>query len=149
MYRLGMALDQDNKLLSAILSGSGTSYSYNPHDTISDEPHVKGFRTTLVAGVQTKRTGRVTLVGSMDSLSNSFFDALVTRTSDGKSVTSGNRDFANELTKWAFQERGFLRHRNVTHHRQGETETPANYMITENIVCEPCYRSLNISLLSP
>jgi oligosaccharyltransferase complex subunit beta len=118
-----MALDQDNKLLIPILTGSETSYSYSTSSAVSDEPHVKGLRTTLVAGVQTKKGARVTFVGSLELLSNKFFDA----------ASYGNRDFAAELSKWSFQERGFLRHRGVFHTNKGGKSTPENYRVGEDL----------------
>lgn len=123
-YGLGMSLDQDNTLLLPILTGSETSYSYNPSSSITEEPHVKGLRTTLVAGVQTKggKHARVTFVGSLDMLSNKFFES-----------NPANAEFAKELTKWSFQERSFIRHRNVHHYKVGESTTPENYRIAEDL----------------
>lgn len=73
-----MSLDEDNKLLIPILTGSSTSYSYTT-EPITDNPHVMGKDTVLVAGLQARNGARMTFIGSLDMLSNEFFDSNINR----------------------------------------------------------------------
>eukprot|EP01027_Heterolobosea_sp_BB2_P027019 GEZU01042190.1.p1 GENE.GEZU01042190.1~~GEZU01042190.1.p1 ORF type:complete len:448 (+),score=162.97 GEZU01042190.1:23-1345(+) len=134
---LGIDFTRDSKLLIPVLSGYPTTYSHSTEEAVSSDPHVAGTDTVLVAGLQARNGARATFVGSMDALSNNFFDAAINKYNpNGNAATfdkSGNREFAEELTKWAFQERGVLRHRNVYHHKVNETEMLPVYKIKEDI----------------
>jgi len=122
LYRgLAMSLDDENELLLPILTGSKTSYSYS-HEPIKSKPLVSGRKTVLVAGVQTRNSARITFVGSMDMLSNKYFE-----------TKSGNKDFTSDFTKWSFTEKGILRHRNVFHNKINTQEMPALYTVSEEL----------------
>ncbi|KAF0977151.1 hypothetical protein FDP41_003804 [Naegleria fowleri] len=141
LYRgLGMLFKPTNKLLVPILRGASTSYSYSTSDErVQSEPLVKGRDTILVGGNQARNGARLTIVGSMDLLSNEFFDASVTQFSlDGNHKTfahSGNELFAMELSKWAFQGRGLLRHTKVHHYLADDpTKTqPSAYRVGQEL----------------
>ena len=129
-----MALKSNNPLLVPILTGSGTSYSYSS-EPISTKPLVRGRRTVLVGAVQARNGARVTFVGSKDLLSNKFFDASVNKAGSSSTQKSGNAEFAEELTRWAFQERGVLRQREVFHyHKDNKTELASVYRVGDDAV---------------
>lgn len=132
---MGMSLDESNFLLVPILRGHSTSYSFNPGQAIGEEePLVMGHSTVLVAGLQARNGARMTFIGSMDMLSNRYFGQ----------GSGSNRLFADELSKWSMQERGYLRQRNVRHYKvhetaddlllQPTTTTIKSYGVTDEIV---------------
>lgn len=51
-----------------------------------------------------------------------------------QAALSGNKALAVSLSAWAFGERGVVRVRSVTHHRQGDKETTNTYTITDTVV---------------
>jgi len=56
-------------------------------------------------------------------LSNNFY----------KKKGYSNRDYINNLLLWNFCENGLLKVANINHHKLGETETPFNYKIEDEI----------------
>jgi len=46
---------------------------------------------------------------------------------------SGNREFCDEVTKWAFHERGVLRVSKVHHSHAGKQEQPDWYRVTDDL----------------
>jgi Oligosaccharyltransferase 48 kDa subunit beta len=51
-----------------------------------------------------------------------------------RSVASGNKDFAEQVSKWVFQEKSVLKLFSYKHHRIGETAQHGIYRIKDNIV---------------
>jgi oligosaccharyltransferase complex subunit beta len=132
---LAMSLKSGNPLLLPILTGSGSSYSYSSESIIT-KPLVRGRRTVLVGGLQSRNGARITFVGSKTLLSNSFFDASVHKSGSSSSQKSGNAEFAEEITRWAFQERGVLRHRDVFHYNteSKDEQNPSVYRVKDHAV---------------
>jgi oligosaccharyltransferase complex subunit beta len=132
---LAMAFQDDSKMYIPILTGSETSYSFT-EDQIDDDPHVAGKSTILVAGLQARNGARMTFIGSLDMLSDKFFNSKFKRFNvNGSPIEgkAGNKEFVIELTKWALRERGVLRHRDIYHHKINETEMPDVYRIGDHI----------------
>lgn len=48
--------------------------------------------------------------------------------------TSGNPALIEALTKWTFQEQGLLKVMAISHHRVGETESPKQYRVKDEVV---------------
>ena len=46
---------------------------------------------------------------------------------------AGNRAFCDEVTKWAFHERGVLRVTNLHHSHAGEQEQPDWYRVSDDL----------------
>ena len=46
----------------------------------------------------------------------------------------GNEELALSLAQWVFKKRGMLRYSDVKHHKQGHSEPPAAYTITDDVV---------------
>jgi len=138
---LAMGLDRNrNKLLLPILTGSSTSYSFNPDDTSSNtEPVLRGHSTVLVGALQARNGARITFVGSPELLSDKYFASSVNAYNiNGQVFTqpSGNEDFSDDLIAWAFQDRGILRHRDVEHHLKvpSAIDPPGYYKVGEIMV---------------
>ncbi|CAL8105942.1 unnamed protein product [Calicophoron daubneyi] len=135
LYRgISISADPNNPLLIGILHGTRTSYSYNPSKTVGDYPNTVGTNTQLVVALQARNNARVLFTGSLDFLSNEFFEAEVESalTSD-KREKSGNRALAEKLVLWTFGERGQLRVAGVTHHLEDELITPSQYTIMDRV----------------
>jgi len=131
---VGSLVNPENPLLVSVLSGSSSSYSYSPEKPISKPlPFVIGSETTLIAAFQARNNARAVFSGSLEFFSNQFFDQPVQTPGQSPQSSSVNKVLAEELTKWAFKERGVLRASNPRHHRLGETEKPQSYRIKDNI----------------
>jgi len=121
---------QDSPLVIRVLTGSSTAFSADPTKPVQ-EIQSGGADTLLVSAIQTRGNARVVVSGSLDLFSDRFFFAEV---NDGhKKGKSGNQHFGIELSKWNFHERGLVRASQLKHHRVGETQTPSNYRIKDNI----------------
>lgn len=134
---VGMTVDPENPLLIEILSGSSTSYTYKPDESIVDYPHSVGKSTLLISALQARNNARVVFVGSLEFFSNEFFESPVQKAlgKDNKKFDkSGNEELSTSLTQWVFKEKGVLRVSSVKHHRLGETSSPSAYTIKENLV---------------
>ncbi|KAI1178925.1 Dolichyl-diphosphooligosaccharide--protein glycosyltransferase subunit WBP1 [Nemania sp. FL0916] len=105
-------------LLSPILRGPSTSYSYNPKEESEsvDDLFASGAQLSLVSALQARNSARFTVVGSAAMLSDKWFDAKVTKVGEKASVATGNREFAKAVSGWTFQETGVLRVNWVEHH---------------------------------
>ncbi|CAK7273451.1 oligosaccharyl transferase glycoprotein complex, beta subunit [Sporothrix epigloea] len=118
----------DSPLLAPIVSAPRTAYSYNPKeqaDAVSGgadgELFAAGRQLKLVSGMQARNSARLTLLGSAELLSNTWFDANVQLpAADAKTVATYNREFARRLTGWTFQETGVLRVNWIEHHLNEE-----------------------------
>lgn len=111
----------NSPLLAPILSAPETAYSYNPKDeaeSVEEAPFATGGQLALISAMQARNSARFTVLGSLDMLSNKWFDASVKAASGaGKvAVKTVNRDFAKQLTAWTFKEVGVLRVHNIEHH---------------------------------
>lgn len=70
---------------------------------------LSGKGTVLVAGLQARNNARVVFAGSIDMLSDKFFNAKVSSSSGKKATKSGNQALAVALASWCFQLSGVLR----------------------------------------
>ena len=93
-----------------------------------------GRNLVLVAGLQARNNRRVVISGSTELFSDKFFTTEIT-SRDGKTTPSGNREFATELARWTFGERGQIRLKSVTHHVEGQVEQKTAYTIKDQFVC--------------
>ena len=94
-------------------------------------PNAVGQNAILVAAVQARNNARVLVTGSLDLLSDKFFNHQL----DGSKTptTSGNAQLAASLVNWVTKKTGVLRVVSVEHHRQGEQQPPESYTIEENV----------------
>jgi len=119
---IGHTIAHNNGLNFPIINGYETTFSGSNLE-ITSQPENLGRNTILISALQARNNARVVISGSLDFFSNAYFTSA-----------TENRYLSNELSKWAFSERGVLRTSNVTHHRVGETAEPSIYTIKEDIV---------------
>lgn len=126
---------RDSPLNYRLLSASSTAYSGH-FDGKGAAPKILGKRNTLVSALQARNNARVVISGSLHLFSDVAFRAKLQKYDvDAKAAPlgqSGNEDFAIEVSKWAFQERGVIRYRDV-HHSKANGETPNMYTIKDEI----------------
>ncbi|KAA8647098.1 hypothetical protein EYZ11_010287 [Aspergillus tanneri] len=111
-------LGDSSSLIAPILRAPATTYSYNPKD---DSPSVEdvvatGSQLALVSAMQARNSARFTLLGSVDSLQDKWFSAIVKAPGDRKETKTVNREFAKQLTAWTFKETGVLKVGKIEHH---------------------------------
>jgi len=82
---IGQDIEEDSALLFSVLSGTSTTYSYEPNAEI-EELHVAGKKTSLVSALQARNNARVVFAGSVEMFSDKFFNSPVQKFSvDGNS----------------------------------------------------------------
>jgi oligosaccharyltransferase complex subunit beta len=102
-------------------------------------PHAVGKSTLLISGLQARNNARVVFVGSIDFFSNDFFEASIVKShgiANKMNQQSGNEKLSEALTKWTFKEVGVIRVAGVNHHLVGQTKSPSDYTIKEDIVSQ-------------
>ncbi|XP_055633214.1 dolichyl-diphosphooligosaccharide--protein glycosyltransferase 48 kDa subunit [Toxorhynchites rutilus septentrionalis] len=131
----GLLADKENPLVLQLLTADSSAYSYIPDAPIKEYPHAVGKGTLLIAALQARNNARVVFSGSLYFFSDEAFLSSVQRVQDGKLHTkSGNQDVAVAISKWAFGEHGVIRVRSVKHHKDGESNPPSSYTITDPVV---------------
>ncbi|MCJ1340039.1 oligosaccharyl transferase glycoprotein complex, beta subunit [Bachmanniomyces sp. S44760] len=103
-------------LLSPILSARSTAYTYNPKDDVgaAEDPFAVGEQISLVSAMQARNSARFAVLGSVEVLENTWFDATV-KSLEGAKTKTANREFAKQLTSWVFKETGVLQVGRVEH----------------------------------
>ncbi|XP_058054023.1 dolichyl-diphosphooligosaccharide--protein glycosyltransferase 48 kDa subunit [Anopheles bellator] len=136
LYRgTGLLADRENPLVLQLLTADSTAYSYVPDAPVKEYPHAVGKGTLLIAALQARNNARVVFSGSLFFFSDEAFLAGVQRVQDGKHhARSGNQDVAIAISRWVFGENGVIRVRSVSHYKEGETQPPSAYTITEPVV---------------
>lgn len=123
-----------NSLVTKVLSASSSAYSANPEAQLGDPPALTGSSIGLVSVVQARNNARILISGSLSLFSNKFFTLPVKKFGSSTShEKSGNEQFAVELSKWTFHERGHLKAVNIHHHKAGEVQEPQMYRITDHL----------------
>eukprot|EP00494_Astrolonche_serrata_P033011 UN33280 len=126
---IGMSLKSKTQFGIHLLTGEDTAYSKKG----------SGKQLGLVSSLQMRNNARLTLVGSIDMLSNEFAAAgLDVEINEGEDITqTSNAVFNRDIIGWTFQERGRLRMRESRHYllKEGENATPNPiiYTIKEEI----------------
>jgi oligosaccharyltransferase complex subunit beta len=126
---------QPSNLLTGVLTGSPTAFSYALDKPVTEYPAATGSDVLLVSAMQTAGNARVVFSGSLDLFSNDLFQAKVSGGSVKSATKSGNSEFAKSLSMWAFHERGVLRARDLQHHKIGAEDdmTPTSYRVSDEI----------------
>ncbi|KAJ5836860.1 Oligosaccharyl transferase complex subunit Wbp1 [Penicillium robsamsonii] len=125
-------LGGDSNLLSPILKAPATAYSYNPKEgtPAAEDILATGSQLNIVSAMQARNSARFTVLGSVESLEDKWFSASV-KTPNGKKTSTVNREFAKQLTAWAFKETGVLKVDKVEHRlaTEGAELNPSIYRI--------------------
>nr|KAJ3420705.1 hypothetical protein HK105_005359 [Polyrhizophydium stewartii] len=128
-------LSGKNPLSFSVLSASSAAFAYDPTDKqrLIKDP-LAGHAISLISAFQARNNARVVFAGSADMFSDEFFDATITV--GDKTVASGNRRLASEVSQWAFQEKSVLRIEATKHHRVGESGQHGIYRIKDEMEYE-------------
>lgn len=127
-------LNPTNSQIAKVLSASDSAYSANPETKLSTPPSLTGSKISLVSVVQARNNARILISGSLDLFSNRLFRSGVKKAGSlTKYSKSGNEQFATEISKWVFHERGHLKAVNVRHNKLGQSVEPAMYRITDDL----------------
>ena len=149
---VGQTLGNTSPLLAPILKAPTTAYAYNPKEDAEsvEELFASGSQLSLISALQARNSARFVVLGSLELLQDKWFDASV-KGQDGKGIKTVNREFAKQLTAWAFKEVGVLRVSDINHcqveasKKTGENATqignlnPEIYRIKNDVVCQPSY----------
>jgi oligosaccharyltransferase complex subunit beta len=136
----GKLLMADDSAVEAIVGGK------------TKGPIVGGRKASLVSALQTRDNARIGFVGSGAVFSDEYWGKKV-KTVDGKryvvrssqlgcvadtaSLETGNAAFAEDFSKWIFQESGVIKVVSSTHHRDDETEPRDQYTKKDQVVRSP------------
>jgi len=132
-HGVGHTLDDSSELLYPLLTSDDTAFSHAPEEVVNDYPHSTGKTTVLVSALQARNNARVVFSGSLDLFSNKFFSASVQKVGKTASQKADNQVFAQEVSKWLFNEKGVLHYENVNHHSVGQTAPAETYRIKDDI----------------
>ncbi|KAJ3216997.1 hypothetical protein HDU67_008642 [Dinochytrium kinnereticum] len=126
----GARLTGRNKLATTFLSGTATSFSWpigskKPLDKFA----IVGSGLSLVSALQTRGNARIVFSGSADIFSD---ELLNKKLADGSS--NGNFAFITDVSKWVFQEKGVLKIKSTSHHRENEDRQHGAYRIKDDMV---------------
>ncbi|KAJ3089857.1 hypothetical protein HK102_005314 [Quaeritorhiza haematococci] len=128
-----------NPLITALLVGSATSYSFDVNESEDTAVHPEspfvGHKVALVSALQARNNARVVFAGSSDMFSDEFINMPV-EVAGKKYPKSGNLFFTKEITKWTFHEKGVLAVKHTHHHREDETQQHGIYRIKEKLAYE-------------
>ncbi|ORX35326.1 putative dolichyl-diphosphooligosaccharide--protein glycosyltransferase 48 kDa subunit precursor [Kockovaella imperatae] len=135
-----------NPFLVEVAHGSKTGYVGENRLVDADEAEVEaglgkrdaasttGKKAGLVAAMQTRDNVRIGFVASGSMFSDEWWGTEVELSSPKNvAVPSGNAAFAEDLTKWIFQETGVVKVISTTHHRKGELEQRESYRIKDDL----------------
>ena len=124
---VAQTLGNGSPLLAPILRAPSTAYSYNPKEETEgvEDLFASGEQIALVSALQARNSARLSVLGSVEMLQDTWFDAKVK--SDGKAVETGNQRFAKQLSAWTFKEVGVLKVGKFQHHlKQGQGKSGLN-----------------------
>ncbi|KAJ3119618.1 hypothetical protein HK100_000233 [Physocladia obscura] len=131
---VGHRLTGKNPLIIPVLVGNPTSFSYLDSTKGKAAPltpgSLVGSSLVLISAFQARNNARVVFSGSVDLFKNELAEAII-----GDKKTA-NAQFASELAKWAFQEKGVLKVINTFHHRLLENQQHGSYRIKEELLYE-------------
>ncbi len=146
-------LGNTSPLLAPVLRAKNTAYTYNPKDEAEtvEDPFSVGEQISLVSTMQARNSARFMVLGSVEALEDTWFDAKV-KAIGGKESKTANRAFAKQISAWTFAEIGVLKVGRVDHHMSSITEgatgndsvaqlgylNPKIYRIKNDVVSIPC-----------
>lgn len=103
---IGLTVPRGSTLALKALTAPATAFS-------SGSGSAAGVELVLVALVQARNNARVAISGSIDMFSNKLFRASTMVGASAK--TAANAEFATQVARWTFQQRGVLQATNLRH----------------------------------
>ncbi|GMH41291.1 hypothetical protein BSKO_09201 [Bryopsis sp. KO-2023] len=130
-------LPPDTELAVPALLAPSTSYSSGQKEKLSSvkDPAI-GRDISLVTLVQARNNARVSIFGSLEMLSDAFFNAKFKVWASGVSHDApANREFCFKTAMWTFQRRGVLvvEDDRIKHWEMSSKATPEMYRINDDI----------------
>ncbi|OXV10386.1 hypothetical protein Egran_01851 [Elaphomyces granulatus] len=110
---VGQSLGIASPLIAPILRAPETAY---PSSSKDDDIFATGTQLALISALQARNSARFTVLGSVEALEDKWFSAHVKGPKDQKQLPTVNREFAKQLSAWAFKETGVLRVGEIKHH---------------------------------
>jgi oligosaccharyltransferase complex subunit beta len=98
-HAVGQVLGSASPLLQPIVKAPSTAYIANPKEDSLEDLFAAGSQISLVSSHQARNSARLTILGSVEALQDSFFD----------SKKFGNELFAEQISAWTFKETGVLK----------------------------------------
>jgi oligosaccharyltransferase complex subunit beta len=130
-----MVLNDDSDLLIPILNAESTAYSSKQTSNFAaDGLETAGNDVLLAGAIQTLANARVTFVGSLDMLSDEYFQKSV-----GRFGKSGNEAFAKTVLLWTLGGKSMLRVSEVKHFKgHGKLNNsallnPGSYRVSDDV----------------
>ncbi|KAJ3321511.1 hypothetical protein HDU76_014080 [Blyttiomyces sp. JEL0837] len=129
---VGHRVTGKNALMTPVLVGHSTAYSYLTGKRSKALPNTAlvGSQVALVSALQARNNARIVFSGSVDL----FSDELIKKAVGDK--PNANFNFAVEISKWVFQEKGVLKIHRTFHHRETEMKQHGAYRIKDDLVYE-------------
>jgi oligosaccharyltransferase complex subunit beta len=132
---VAQSLGNDSPLLAPVLTAPATAYSYNPKEEGEsiEDPFATGGQLALITAMQARNSARFTVLGSLEMLEDKWFDAIV-KNAGGKPQKTINKEFAKQLSAWAFKETGVLKVGKIEHYeisgspRKGQNSSQIGYL---------------------
>ncbi|KAI9732924.1 MAG: oligosaccharyl transferase glycoprotein complex, beta subunit [Claussenomyces sp. TS43310] len=126
---VGQTLGNTSPLLTPVLRGARTTYSYNPKDDVevAEDPFAVGSQLSLVSTMQALNSARFTVIGSSEMLEDKWFNANVKHSDKAsKETKTSNRAFAKDISGWTFNEIGIIKAGQIQHYLNEGADATAN-----------------------
>jgi oligosaccharyltransferase complex subunit beta len=145
---VGQTLGNDSPLLTPVLRGPRSAYSYNPKDDVDgvEDPFAVGKQLSLVSVMQARNSARFTVIGAAEMLEDKWFDAKVKPSAgmqgvnkNAKEVKTSNRAFAKEISGWTFNEVGVMKVGRIEHYLSEDSSR----LTDANVINPKIYRVKN------
>jgi oligosaccharyltransferase complex subunit beta len=98
-HAVGQVLGASSQLLLPILKAPSTAYIANPKEESVEDLFASGSQISLVSAHQARNSARLTVLGSVETLQDTYFDES----------KFGNKLFAEQVSAWTFKELGVLK----------------------------------------
>ncbi|KAI9843284.1 MAG: oligosaccharyl transferase glycoprotein complex, beta subunit [Sclerophora amabilis] len=121
---VGQVLGNTSPLLAPVLRAPSTAYAYDTKEDAetAEEPFATGEQLSLVSTLQARNAARFTVVGSVESLADEWFNGKIKKSAGVDKAGKGekkqgtaNQDFFKQLSAWTFKEIGILKVGKVEH----------------------------------
>jgi oligosaccharyltransferase complex subunit beta len=133
LYRgVGMRRRRESEVIG-VLTGGVTAYSWTTRDEVDAPPFVSGEELLLVAATQAHNGARAVVAGSWEMLSDAFFDSDVCKFYGKSPAPSGNRGFADAVTRWLYGTGGTLRVSKIGHDLVGIAGQQDTYTVKDTV----------------
>lgn len=140
---VGHYLGNSSPLIAPILTAPESAYTFDFKDASKgvEDVFAPGTQTALVTALQARNQARVTVLGSAEMLQNEWFESKVRPVGTDSPISTVNREFAQQLTMWTFQEVGVVRVDALNHWQVDDYTRPTRLSsVDSKMVNPPIYR---------